>query len=364
MTPGATPDAKHIAFLLPDMGGGGAERLTLDLLEAFVDAGCQVDLLLQRREGVFLSMVPPQVRIVDLGAPRLRQTLGPLRRYLQDSRPAAVLAAMWPLTSVAIAAARGLSTRIVVADHCPLREQYAHFPQSLALRLSVLASYRFADGVVAVSNGLAGEIAGLAGITRSSTTVINNPVGPPLRSDANPDSLWRAPRGKRLLAVGKLKSEKRHDLLIDAVHRLNDPKVELAIVGDGELREPLEAQIARLGLEQQVRLPGFTTTPGDWYEGASLLALTSDYEGFGNVLVEAMHHGLPVISTDCAYGPTEILGGGRWGHLTPCGDADALARAMRATLDSPVDADAQRARAADFSIANAVDGYRKMLIRS
>ena len=115
----------HVAFLLPDITGGGAERLTIDLLAGFVARGVRVDLVLQRRVGEFLAMVPPEVRIVDLEASRLRDVPVPLRRYMRKEAPEVLLAAMWPLTTVAIAAAVGLPTRVVVSDHCALLEQYA-----------------------------------------------------------------------------------------------------------------------------------------------------------------------------------------------------------------------------------------------
>ena len=96
----------HVAFLLPDIGGGGAERLTIDLMKGMVARGAQVDLLLLRFNGEFMHLVPPEVRKIDLAAPRIRDAFGPLRSYLAKERPDALLAAMWPSTVLALAAGR------------------------------------------------------------------------------------------------------------------------------------------------------------------------------------------------------------------------------------------------------------------
>lgn len=358
MTRASISDQPHIAFLLPDLGGGGAERLTVDLMAGFVARGFAVDLLLQRCEGTFLPLVPAGVRVIDLAASRLRRVFAPLRAYLKTEQPDVLVAAMWPLTSIAIASAVGLPTRVVVSEHCALGEQYSTSRVTLAtMRASIRASYRFADRIVAVSRGLADEIADLAGLPAARVLTIYNPIPKPLRSDAGRLN-WGSASGKRVLAIGKLKGQKNFSLLIDAFEPLAKEGIAtLAIVGEGEQRTTLELQIARLGLQGRVILPGFTNTPGDWYADADLFVMSSDYEGFGNVIVEAMHCGLPVVATDCRHGPAEILGNGRWGTLVPTGDAAKLAAAMRNALATAIDADAQRARAAQFSIERAVAAY-------
>lgn len=358
---------RRIAFLLPDMADGGTERLTIDLMAGALARGFAVDLVLMRRSGAFLALVPPQVRIIDLHAPRILAALLPLRRYLADHRPDGLIAMMWPLTTIAVLAVRmlrpPLRPRLIVADHCSLIRQYADRRRTLAaIRLTMMLTYRFADGVVAVSDGLADEIAALARLDRSRISRIYNPVGPPLRSAADPAALWPAGSARRVLAVGSFKAQKNHALLVEAFAMIarQRPAV-LAIVGKGPLAPQLSAQIAAAGLTDAVRLPGFTPTPGDWYAGADLFVLSSDYEGFGNVLVEALHAGLPVVSTDCPCGPCEVLGGGEWGELVTPGNAAALAQAMGKALDAPVDRAAQQARAAKFSVDRAVDAYCALL---
>jgi glycosyltransferase involved in cell wall biosynthesis len=352
--------ARHAAFLLPDMGGGGTERLTVELANGFAARGARVDCVLMQARGEFLPLLSPLVRVVDLNVPRLRHVPGALRSWLRAERPDALLAAMWPLTSAAIVAATGLKhrPRLFLSDHCPLREQYAApLRTSLSLRLSVPLTYRRADGIIAVSQGLAKEMAGLAHVPTGRVRTILNPVSAPALS-AKGAAVWGDAPGPRLLAVGKLKPEKNFALLISAFARFAASRPgTLVIVGEGQERRELEGLIARLGLEGRVLMPGFCATVGDWYAGADLFVLSSNYEGFGNVMVEAMHFGLPVVATDCPHGPAEALGGGRWGALVPCGDEAALAKAIGKALGHPADRDAQRARAAEFSAERAVDAY-------
>lgn len=358
---------RRIAFLLPDMADGGTERLTIDLMAGALARGFAVDLVLMRRTGAFLALVPPGVRVIDLRTTRILAALAPLRRYLAAHRPDGLIAMMWPLTTMAVLAVRslrqGLRPRLIVADHCSLTRQYAHSRRTLAaIRLTLTLTYRFADGVVAVSEGLADEIAALARLDRSRVSRIYNPVGPPLRSAVDPAALWPAGSARRILAVGSFKAQKNHALLVEAFAMIAQQRpAVLAIVGKGTLAPQLSAQIAAAGLADAVCLPGFTPTPGDWYAGAELFVLSSDYEGFGNVLVEALHAGLPVVSTDCISGPSEVLGGGQWGQLVPPGNAAALAQAMGKTLDAPVDRAAQQARASEFSVDRAVAAYCALL---
>jgi glycosyltransferase involved in cell wall biosynthesis len=138
------------------------------------------------------------------------------------------------------------------------------------------------------------------------------------------------------------------------------PDARLAILGDGPERANLHAEIDRLMIRDQVRMLGFTKQVGDWMSRAEVFVLSSSNEGFGNVLVEAMHAGAKVVSTDCPSGPREILEDGRWGRLVPVGDVGALTDAL---VDSLADHDPPDVvqRAAAFTPDLVVDRYVKVL---
>jgi len=360
----AQHDPMHVAFLLPNLGLGGAERVTLDLARGFAERGGRVDLVLIERSGEFLAEVPEGVGVVDLGAKRLRGAIVPLRRYLKEHRPGALVAAMWPLTTVAVLAAVGLKDRprVVLSDHAPLLAQYAESALAISLlKASIRATYRFADRIIAVCDGLGKELASLAGLPSDRVTTIYNPIPPPSCSDAM--SPWPKRPLKRIVSAGRLKPVKCYPLLVEAfapLAREGDGAV-LAILGEGADRAAIAETAARLGIADRVLLPGFTPHLGDWLREADLFVSASDYEGFGNVLVEAMHFGLTVVSTDCPYGPQEVLGNGKWGALVPSGDAGALTAAMRSALHHPLSRQEQIARAGEFSLERAVEAYWRVL---
>lgn len=364
----ARPRPRRIAILLPDLRGGGAERVNLVLAQEFVACGHAVDFVLMRAEGELLGLVPEGARVVDLGAPRFRDLPGPLVRYLRRERPDAVLAAMWPLTSVAVLArwrARA-SARLVLSDHNTLSRAYADrgAAHRAFLRASLRATYPFADARVAVSAGVAEDLARLGGLERDRVTIVHNPI-PSVVPGPVPEAveaLWRGPRGRRILAVGSFKEQKNLPHLIRAfAHIAESIDARLMLLGEGGLRPELEALVREMGVVDRVAMPGFAADPGPYYASADLFVLSSDYEGFGNVIVEALGHGLPVVSTDCPSGPAEILGNGRYGRLVPVGNAEALATAMAEALTTEHDREALRRRPADFAPAKAADRYLELL---
>jgi glycosyltransferase involved in cell wall biosynthesis len=311
------------------------------------------------------------VGLVDLKAERLRHALLPLARYLRHQRPEALLAAMWPLTSIAVWArdAARAPTRVVLSDHNDFR--LAPPGNSVAgrfkLRRTMRWSYPRANGVVAVSGGAARSLAQLAGIQTDRVSVIHNPVRPPssalMRQPCTAAPEWADFDGPRLIAVGSLKPAKDFALLLNAFAKVRQQaKARLLILGEGPLRAELEALTRRLGLDGAVDMPGFVTDPYPYLAKADLFVLSSAWEGFGNVIVEAMACGTPVVSSDCPSGPREILEGGRYGRLVPGADAEALAQSILATLREDHDRDALIRRAGDFSVDAAAEKYLRLLL--
>jgi len=135
----------------------------------------------------------------------------------------------------------------------------------------------------------------------------------------------------------------------------------LLIVGEGDERAGIEALAAEQGLAEAVIFAGFHPAPHSYVAEADAFVLSSRTEGLANVLVEALACGTPVVSTDCPTGPREVLDGGRYGRLTPVGDAEALAAAILETLAAPPDREALIARSEDFSIDRAANAYRALL---
>lgn len=360
-----------VALFLPDLRGGGAERVAVNLANAFVDRGIDVEMVVMRLQGELLAQLDQQVRVIDLGTPRQRHVLLPLIRYLRRSRPKAVLANMWPLTILA-ALARLLSrvrTRVVAVEHttwsasCLAQRRKTR----LSIKTTMHALLPRTDAIVAVSKGAAADLERFAGLRPGSARVIYNPVAG--ARQATSTSLhgalaaWAHGPHKRVLAVGTLKAVKDFPLLLQAFARLcKTENARLLILGEGEERQRLEALVKELGLEQAVSLPGFVADTAAAYAHADLFVLSSTNEGLPTVIIEALEHGVPVVSTDCPSGPREILAGGQYGTLVPVADTEALASAMRQALAGQHDPEALKRRAQDFSVDKAADAYLDLLL--
>ncbi|MCR6496044.1 glycosyltransferase [Thermomonas sp. S9] len=359
---------KKIAILLPDLRGGGAERVMVDLAQEFASLGHSVEFVLMRATGEFLPEAQRDFAIVDLAAPRARNATGALIRYLRRRRPAAVIAAMWPLTAIAPVAARmaGFQGKVLASEHAILSRQYAPYGRfhRLALRVLVALGYRLASARAGVSRGTCADMAALSWMTSDRFATVHNPVRAavmPCREALNAaDALWGA-KGTRILTVGSLKPVKNHALLLQAFAVLPRSEARLMLLGQGQDEVALRVLAAELGIADRVIFAGFHLDPSPFYATADLFVLSSDHEGFGNVIVEALSFGLPVVSTDCPSGPAEILQGGRYGHLVPVGDAQALAHAMDEALDTPADRAALIRRAADFKPEIAARKYLELL---
>lgn len=362
-----TASKPRIAILLPDLRPGGAERLHVNLAKDWCARGIDVEFVLRRPVGELLRAIPAQATIVDLSAMRVRNVIWPLRRYLKARRPDALLAAMWPLTVVAplVAKIAGFSGRVVVSEHAPLSIAYSRKGRlhNFVMAMSMTLGYRLADARVAVSSGVAEDIARLAAIGRNDVAVVHNPAATGRRVVPSPDSRpIPSTLGPLIVTVATLKPVKRHDLLIRAFAMLRLPRARLCIIGEGSERHRLEALAEELGIASQVLLLGFETDPTRWYSHADVFVLSSDYEGFGNVLVEALEQGAPIVSTDCPVGPREILEDGRHGILVPVGNVEALASAIQSALSTEHDRGALMRRAADFSLEKASAAYLDLLL--
>ena len=346
------------------MGGGGAERVALTLIKRFVERGGSVDLLLLRADGELLPLVPPSVRVIDLRADRIRRAVGPIARYLAEARPVALQVSMWPLTIAGILAAlvSRSGTRIVVSDHAALSKEYAGRGPAHRqfLRWSIRLLYPRAHARVVVAAETAKDLSAISGLPEAAFDVIFNPVDPPEEDETGPeaDRLWTGP-GSRILNVGRLSPQKNQLLLLDAFARL-PADAQLVILGEGSLRPALERRAEELGIADRVTMPGFRLAPGPYYRSAHLFVMSSDFEGYPVAMIEALHAGLPIVSTDCPTGPAEILNRGEFGTLTPCGDSQLLAEAMAAALLSPADPERLKSRARALS-ADAANQYLELM---
>jgi glycosyltransferase involved in cell wall biosynthesis len=382
--------------------------MTLHAAREFLARGFTVDLVVTRTRGDLVGAVPEGARVIELErsplwraraailaadpgslAPLLsalalgQKPSGKLRhlpslvRYFRATRPHAVLAATAPLNLIAVWARRlaRLDIRVVVGEHTMLsgealgdRRWFYDCPPALLQR-----AYLQADAVLAVSDGVAAEMAAYADIPRRRIATVYNPaVGSHVATMArhHVDHDWFTSDGPpNILGVGNLKPQKDFATLIRAFARVRAERpARLVILGDARGPDKdashvaaLKGLPAQLGIGEDVSFAGFTENPFAYMSRAAVFVLSSAWEGFGNVLAEALACGCPVVSTDCPSGPAEILDHGRYGPLVPVGDDAALAAAICRVLDAPLSRDELTGRAASFTVGRAVDQYIELM---
>lgn len=357
-----------VALVLPTLEGGGAERVFKDLANSFVANGLKVDLVLAWARGPFLKQLDPRIRVIDLGCKGHLSVIPNLVQYFRRHRPRAILSGLEVMNISVIVAQMlsGIQVQIVISVHVVLSNSIRRsLRDSIVLVPMVRLLYPRAAGVVAVSQGVKDDLERWARLPDDRVRVVHNPVD---LSAIDRAALEALPGGctlgpKSVISVGRLSREKDHATLIRAFARVAaaDPEVRLVILGDGPMRYELEALVTELGLEERISLPGFMDNPFAWMSRARLFVLSSRFEGFGNVIIEALAAGCPVVSTDCPGGPRMILDGGRFGRLTPVGEVEALAEAISEGLNNTHDRVALRNRAADFDLPVISDEYRRAL---
>ena len=338
---GVRSPAGRIAMFVPTLVGGGAERVMLTLAHGFLGRGHAVDVVMVKAEGALVTRIPPGARVIELGTRRVILSVPALARYLRREQPVALLSTLDTANVVAVVAARiaRQSTRVAIrqANHLSRSLERASVPLLSAL---VRWSYPHADAVIAVSSGVAEDLAERLGLRRARIHVVPNPIvtrelvhqaGRPL------DHAWFAADAPPVvLGVGRLTEQKRFDVLIQAFALARARcEARLMILGEGEELPRLQGLIRELRLEEVVSLQGFVDNPFPYMARSRVFVLSSDWEGLPGALIQALACGTPIVATDCDSGPREILQEGRLGRLVPVGDVAALADAISTAVREP-----------------------------
>lgn len=355
-----------VMFFIPSLRGGGAERCTYLLATGLANRGFRISLVLANAEGPYLDTAARKLPIVDLRTRNIWRSILPLARHISYSHPDVLISALDHANIAALCARRlsGADSDVIVSTHTMVSialKSKSRFT-SRVLPLAMRLIYPDADSVVAVSRAVASDLSSVTGIRSDAIRVVPNPV--PIHDIAEmslqrPDTSWFTDRGPPVvIAVGSLWPHKDHATLIQAVDIARRSRhLRLIILGEGPERPHLAALVHRLGLDGSVLMPGFVDNPYAWVAHCSTFVLSSKWEGMGTVLVEAMACGVTPVATDCPGGPSEILENGRFGYLTPVGNAEAMATAILESLERPMDPLELKRHAETFSVGKAVDAY-------
>lgn len=362
---------RKIAVLVNNMEGGGAQRVLLNLANGIANRGYSVDMVLAKAKGPYLKDISPKLRLVDLDARRALACTPALVHYLRMERPEVMLTGLSYINNIALLARRlaGSSTRVVITVHNTMSRNtsekskwYGQTALAMTKRL-----YPQADGIVAVSTGVADVLSEVVGLPRQSIRVIYNPViTPEMRSKAleAPNHPWLEAGGPPVfLGVGRLTGLKDFASLIQAFARVRAHQpARLMILGEGPERENLENLVTSLSVDDDVMLPGFVDNPYAYMAQSDVYVLSSQWEGLPTALIEALYCGTTVVSTDCPSGPSEILKDGQYGRLVPVGDVEAMTNAMTDALSDPANLPDQSGWL-PFEQETAIDQYLDALLK-
>jgi glycosyltransferase involved in cell wall biosynthesis len=335
--------------------------------------GHEVDLvLMQLGDYAYANEIDPRVRIVDLKVRRMRASMPAFWRYLRHSRPDVVISAGNLAHALAACATRFVNPRpmLILTNHHAVSAAFGHacgLGGWMRMRLQRIP-YRFADGIVGVSEGVSEHLRRIPGVKPDRVQTIYNPSWTPEIESRSLEPVacgWlSASDSPLILAAGRLDVVKDYPSLLKAFAVLRNRRhARLLILGEGSLEAELRSMVENLGISQDVLMPGFVENPFAYMARASVFVLSSLNEALPTVLIEAMACGTPVVSTDCPTGPAEILDRGRYGELVPVGDSEAMAAAMGRQLDQPTEPDMLRARAREFSIDVSANAYLRLIDR-
>ncbi|WP_321947276.1 glycosyltransferase [Paraburkholderia sp. J10-1] len=347
----------EVIFHIPHLSGGGAERVAVEVARHFLSRGVTVVFFIHSEQRAYA--LPDGIKTF---VARHTGHVGRLREFramISDRKPVAVLSFMPYANLISLCAnvGRRRKTRLVISEHLTVVGEGNTGLMGRCKQVLRRYLYQMSDVIVAVSGGVADDLRSmLVGRVNEKITVIYNPCFIPNEIRNVPGT---SGTGKTVLAVGRLCRDKGFDVLIRAFAqvRLSIADVRLTIAGEGPNRQELESLIDELGLSNCVSLPGFTDNIHSLYRGADLFVCSSRREGFGNVIVEAMSFGLPVVATRCPHGPEEILTNGQYGLLVGVDDVRSLANAMVESLTSAGDPQMQIARAREFSLEEIGNRY-------
>lgn len=374
---GAGNDARadnRLSFYIPSLAVGGAEQVTVSIVNGLVERGYDIDLAVSYPGGELRSALADDVGVTELGALRVPVAgigahLPALAKYLSRTDPTAVFTQKLDASVVCLAANRlaNTHTKVVPTIHSAFGMASERTVKSRALDAFAARVLGSADRVVAVSQGVADSVVDATAVRPDDVSVLHNPVDVDSvrrRSREPVDDAWVERDDVDLvLFVGRLERQKDLETWLRTFARVHQdhPNARGIIAGKGSQRDRLQALATALDLDDVVSIPGYVDNPYRYMRRADVFVLSSRFEGLPTVLIEALACGCQIVATDCPCGPREILRDGEFGHLAPVGDVEALARGVDASLVNPVPAELLERRADDFAPGVVLNEYEQFI---
>lgn len=364
---------KMIGFYIGTMEGGGAERVVLNLLNEFYERKVPVVLILRFKKGVYLNQLNLNIKVIEINANNPLLIVFRIWKVCKVNNVTTLFSIARYNNVLALIASHFLSLRIVIREATTFngffdKKKLLEKAKGFFLLLLVKLLYPKADRIIANSIDTARDILLHVGVRKNKVIVIGNPlVNGRIKSlslipvdDSQILNLTRP----IIISVGRLVYQKNFDQLIRsfAILKKSVSDANLLLLGEGILKDQLVELTKELNVSDCVHFLGFVENPYKYLRFSDVFVLSSLFEGFGNVLVEALSLGLPIVSTDCSGGPHEILDNGKYGMLVPVNDEIAMAEAIIETLKSKVDSELLIRRSDYYSVEEIADEYLKVLL--
>lgn len=373
-SPKTADDGPSLSFYIPNLTVGGAEQVTINVVNGLFRRGHDVELVLSHPYGKLQSEIDSGVPVVALGESRvpfagILAHIPRLVTYLEETQPDALISQVTHANVVCLLAGRlaDADTTMVPTEHNAFDVEPPESLKSTLLRRLAVHTLPTADELIAVSQGVADSLVTKTGVGNDDVHVLHNPIDVSAireRATEPVEHEWIEDDDLDVvLFVGRLHPQKDLETWLRAFERVHqsNPDTRAVIAGQGPLQDDLSATAARLGIANVVSVPGYVDNPYRFMDQASVFLLSSRFEGLPTVLIEAMACGCPVVSTDCPSGPSEILGDDTYGRLVPVGDEQRIAAAVERTLTDPIDAALLRQRADDFEPSVVLDEYERFI---
>ncbi|MCK5373853.1 MAG: glycosyltransferase [Alphaproteobacteria bacterium] len=356
----------RISLFIPDFEEGGAQKMMVNLANSLAEKSVSVDLVVACNQGSFNNLVNTNVNVVPLDCARTLHALPKLVRYINSEKPDVIISALYHANVICLAAkclSKKSRTKFIVTErnHLSSKIKNSNSVKDKILLPAIKFLYPKADSVIAISKGVMDDVVELCALNDDKISYIHNPVVTPsfekeIKSHSEllfPDSTLPL-----IIASGRLVEQKDYPTMLKAMALILKKKpANLAILGKGPLQKELAALSKELGIENNVTFKDFVENPLSYMKQADIFLMTSAWEGFGNVLVEALYCGLSIVATDCPSGPAEILDNGKYGYLTNVGDEIDISNAVLKVMESPFDKEQQKKRAMKFTTDSISDKY-------
>jgi glycosyltransferase involved in cell wall biosynthesis len=351
---------KQISIFVYDLDIGGTEKVMVNLANFLSRNNCVVTFVLVGSNTFLKKELFPGISVVAFKKQRIPSCFLELVKYIRSNRIDCFISNIWPLTIFTILAGlfkRDFLSKVFLIEHCHLGRQFSSYSKIFKLfqNISIFFLYRFSQKVIAVSNGVKDDLCLNKGVNENKLTVLHNPVDISFSNRDYSQNIikeWKSFSKAKFISVGTLNAQKNYSYLLDALYLLKLQGFEFKhlILGEGPTREALTNKILRLGLEENVYLTGSVDQPINLIKEADTFILSSKFEGFGLVIVEALAAGTTIVSTDCESGPAEILLDGKYGYLAPIDSPNEFAETILHGYSHKIDSGTLIDRAKEYTI--------------